>query len=116
MLAQKNSSSNSYTDIVTRIATILATDLDKKIEIKGLLADHPLSYDRFRFIFKQELGVSPGIYRINKKMERARELLTSRKYKVYQVAKMLGYPDAYSFSKQFSRFVGVSPKNYANLI
>ena len=115
-LAQKNSSSNSYSAIVTRVAATLATSLDKKIDIKELLKDQPLSYDRFRFIFKQELGVSPGIYRINKKMECARELLTSGKYKVYQVAEMLGYPDAYSFSKQFSRFVGISPKNYSNFI
>lgn len=102
-----------YSDIINEVTTALSIDLEKKIEIKALLKNHPISYDRFRFIFKQEIGISPGVYRINKKLEKARELLTSKQYKVYQVAEMLGYPDAYSFSKQFSRFVGISPKDYA---
>ena len=110
---KENSSTSPYSNIINEITTALSADLEKKIEVKDLLENYPISYDRFRFIFKQEIGISPGVYRINKKLEKARELLTSKQYKVYQVAEMLGYPDAYSFSKQFSRFVGISPKDYA---
>ena len=101
-----------YSDIIEKVTGVLSSDLDKRIDVKNIVKDYPISYDRFRYIFKQETGVSPGVYRIHKKLEKARELLTSHQYKVYEVAQMLGYPDAYSFSKQFSRFVGMSPKGY----
>ncbi|UOQ48756.1 AraC family transcriptional regulator [Gracilibacillus caseinilyticus] len=63
-----------------------------------------MSEKYFISYFKQALGVTPGRYTYQLKMNRARELLYSKQYSVQEIASMLGYPDPYSFSKAFKKY------------
>jgi AraC family transcriptional regulator len=62
--------------------------------------------------FKQALGVTPGQYMIQLRMNRARDLVYTQRYSMQQVASLLGYPDAYSFSKAFKKHYKVPPSKF----
>ena len=68
-----------------------------------------MSYERFRKVFKERVGMSPGDYRIRRRVELACRLLVQERIPAKQVAYDLGYADEYCFSKQFRKFIGVSP-------
>jgi AraC-like DNA-binding protein len=71
-----------------------------------------MGYESFRKEFRARMGVSPGDYRIRRRIDRARELLTSTTQSVKEIAYELGYPNPSVFSLQFKREVGRSPEHY----
>ncbi|WP_375535898.1 helix-turn-helix transcriptional regulator [Alteribacillus sp. HJP-4] len=75
-------------------------------EIAGMSEKYFISY------FKQALGLTPGRYIYQLKMNRARELLYIKRYSIQQIASMLGYPDPYSFSKAFRKYYNVPPSKF----
>ncbi len=73
-----------------------------------------LSLDRRYLVrlFKEKMGCGIQEYIIKVRMEHAMRLLKSG-FHVSATAAMVGYRDSFNFSKMFKRFVGVSPKQYA---
>lgn len=63
-------------------------------------------------IFKQEKGENFVAYLTRIRLERAKSLLESGRYKVYEVADKVGYHNYTYFSKIFKKVVGVSPEEY----
>jgi AraC-like DNA-binding protein len=95
--------------LVDRARRQLEQHLDRRIDVAQLLEGTDISYERFRKIFRERTGVSPGEYRIRKRIDRARALLTEGSLSTKEIAYTLGYRDPFTFSKQFKQVVGVSP-------
>lgn len=62
-------------------------------------------------LFKQEMGVNFVQYLMRLRIEKSMPLLKSGKYKVYEVAEMVGIPDANYFSKCLKKVTGMSVKD-----
>jgi AraC-like DNA-binding protein len=78
-------------------------------------ADIPLSTLRKRF--RRIAGVPLHRFLLERRLAMAQRLLREEDAPVAVVAERLGYGDAYFFSRQFRRFVGVTPSDYrASLI
>lgn len=58
--------------------------------------------------------MTPKAYIINFRIQYACELLKSGKYRISDVADIVGYRDVYYFSKSFKKIKGVSPSEYIN--
>ena len=71
-----------------------------------------VAYEVFRKKFRKLSGMPPGKYRTAALMERACELLNDRSRTLREIADALGYCDEYHFSKQFSKTIGWSPREY----
>ncbi|HEV8246966.1 MAG TPA: AraC family transcriptional regulator, partial [Polyangiaceae bacterium] len=69
-------------------------------------------YERFRKAFQQRMGVSPGQYRIRRRLDRACQLLQATDDTIERIAAELGYTSPYEFSAQFSRRMGMPPSRY----
>lgn len=63
-------------------------------------------------MFKKELGKCFVDYLNEVRIEKAKELLRDVKYKNYEVAEMVGIPDAHYFSRLFKKHAGVTPTEY----
>ena len=68
-------------------------------------------YNELRLGFREAEGVSLGRYRIRARLDRGCRMLVGGA-SVAATAEALGYPDPYSFSKQFHRHLGVPPSRY----
>ncbi|MCM0647582.1 AraC family transcriptional regulator [Clostridium swellfunianum] len=67
------------------------------------------SYSHLSHTFKEEIGVTLQEYFLNKRIQKAKELLIEKNQSVSEVAETLSYQSIHSFSKAFKNAVGVSP-------
>lgn len=85
--------------------------------------DHPLDLDqisekacfsRYHFLrlFRQAFNKTPHQYLIERRIERAKELLTSEDLRVTDVCFEVGFQSLGSFSTLFSKYVGHAPVIY----
>lgn len=91
---------------------VLADDLTAKLNLNDVAADSGLSYETFRKLFRQTTGVSPGAYRLARRVEAAKTLLSTTTMTHTAIAAALGFADENHFAKRFRDRVGVSPKSY----
>lgn len=63
-------------------------------------------------IFKQKLSISPQEFLMNFRMEKACDQLKNSNQPINEIAKSVGYPDPFAFSKVFRKMHGQSPKQY----
>jgi len=82
------------------------------ISLHYLARECGLSYERFRKIFRERLGVSPHEYRIRRRIDQARTALHTEETSIQDIATRLGYANPFQFSAQFKRLVGMSPAAY----
>lgn len=64
-------------------------------------------------IFDAVLGYSPKRFLTELRMERAKNLLKTGKYKMKDVGKLVGYDNQLHFSAEFKKNVGCSPLDYS---
>ncbi len=91
---------------------LLSLRLDQSVPIPELVADLPMSYNTFRQRFARQMGISPGEFRIHRRIERAQELVANPGIELKEIPAMLGYSDYYSFSAQFKKHVGMPPRQF----
>lgn len=66
----------------------------------------------FSRLFKQHTGTTFTDYLIELRMEKAKELLSLGRYKVYEVSQMIGYRSEKYFFRIFKQYTGCSPAEY----
>lgn len=60
--------------------------------------------------FRESLGITPLDYLSRVRIEKGRRLLQEKNYTLEEIARKVGYSNAFSFSKAYKRVRGVSPK------
>ncbi|WP_159886770.1 response regulator transcription factor [Paenibacillus puerhi] len=80
--------------------------LDQVAQMVGLTPNY------FSAVFKKMTNETFVQYRIHKRMERAKELLSTPHIRIVDVASEVGYEDYPHFTKTFKKIVGSSPSEY----
>lgn len=86
---------------------------DLKLELLGKLFNYNSSY--LGKLFKQETGKSFNRYLDEIRIEKAKELLESHDYKVYEISEKVGYRSVDYFYAKFKKIANTSPKAYKRL-
>lgn len=98
---------------VNQIISYLDAHYSEKISLDGIAQNMYLSSVYISKIFKEETGESPISYLIKIRLEKAKEMLVSADYdSIKKIANLVGYEDAYHFSKLFKKYYGVSPLHF----
>ena len=71
-----------------------------------------MSKTQIHRLFKEEYGVSPIRYLIDRKIEISKKLLENEGLKISEIAEALSFSDARHFSKTFFRREGLLPSEY----
>lgn len=96
--------------LVEQIISYIEEHYDEKISLDQIAENMYLSPFYISRIFKNETGSAPIRHLINIRLEKAREALESGyQGNIQEVAAMVGYDDAYHFSKLFKKKFGVAP-------
>lgn len=86
---------------------------DEKLSAADLAKKMAVSYNSFGKLFKDHTQMSFSNYVLHYRMELAKEYLRDSSIKIKQVASKVGYKEnPQHFSRDFTRQVGVSPKEY----
>lgn len=71
-----------------------------------------LSLPHFLRCFKQVTGTSPLNYKLNIRINHAKQLITSTELSINQISQVVGFNDPFHFSRYFKKLTGHSPKEY----
>jgi AraC-like DNA-binding protein len=85
---------------------------DRPMTIDAVAREAAMSPFHFIRQFRSVFGTTPHQYRIAARLERARQLLVHRQYRITDVCVELGFSSLASFSHLFERHVGVRPSEY----
>lgn len=98
--------------LIDRVCERLSDPVDSHLLLEDIANEFGMGYENFRKWFRKNTGVSPGQYRIKRRIETARALLLTTRESVSRIAEQLGFPDAFTFSHQFRHETGISPSAY----
>lgn len=84
----------------------------KKLSLEDVSHYINLSVVHTSRLFKKETGKTILDYINEVKLTKAKQMLDSGKYKVYEVADELGFNTSHYFSTLFKKFTGVTPSEY----
>lgn len=93
---------------------LLGERVATRFSMPALADELEVNYSTFRKAFTDYLGISPGEYVIRLRIERSQRLLQQGK-SVSEIAEQLGYLDVFTFSAQFKKFTGHSPRRYRQM-
>ncbi len=116
LLLPRPTANQRWRATIARAAAVLGGDFQDAILIPELAAQLNMSCTNFRRIFTSYYGVSPNTYRIHKKLEAIKSVLLTDDLLIKEVADRFGYVDAYTFSRQFKTYTGVSPTVFRNRV
>lgn len=98
--------------IISKAKRYVAQNISKTISLQEVSNMLNISPGYFSTIFKQSTGISFIDYVTEVRIEKAKRLLKESSLKIYQIAQMTGYENAYYFSKVFKKITGVTPKEF----
>lgn len=98
-----------------RVREYIDHRLEKPITLNELAKVADLSQMHFASQFRIAIGVTPHVYLLNRRIERAKDLLVNTRSSMLEIALAVGFTTHSHFSTTFRRSVGVSPANWRRL-
>ena len=92
-----------------RATELLSENLSGRIRLSELAAECDLSISHFARSFKASFGVSAHRWLVQRRIERAQELLIETYDSLADIADQAGFSDQAAFTRTFHQIVGVSP-------
>ncbi|SFD49407.1 two-component system, response regulator YesN [Paenibacillus catalpae] len=104
--------SDSRHSIVARVHQYVQDHLSEDVSLQAI-ADHVYMHPtHLSKVFKRETGENISEYLLRLRMEKAVFLLKDSRYKVYEIASILGYKNPTYFIKVFKEQLGVTPQEF----
>lgn len=109
---EKVSGNGSITPQTLKIIRFINKNCRAKLTISSLATKFGLSESCLSKTFKRETGYNVGEFILNARINEAKQLLSSTKLSVNEIANKLGFSSANYFGLIFKQKVGVSPLMY----
>jgi AraC family transcriptional regulator len=97
---------------VAAVCDHIEANLARPLSLSALARLAGLGVRRFGAIFAAQTGWSPHRYLLNRRIERAKELMLDPALTLTQIALTVGFADQAQFSRVFRRYVGEAPRAY----
>jgi AraC family transcriptional regulator len=92
-----------------RVLERIDAGLDARLTIESLAHEVGLSAAHFARAFKQTLGRAPHQYLLERRLERARQLIETTDASLSDIAQRTGFADQAHFTRLFKRAFGATP-------
>lgn len=100
--------------LVAAIKEYLTVRCEESVRVENICRAFGYSKSFLSRLFREYTGMSLGAFAMEKKMERARELIREGKLNFTQIAAVLSFEDPQYFSRAFKRNCGMTPTEYKN--
>ena len=112
----RNRDNRSEHNVIARIVQYLDQHLHEEIDHEAIAAKYRLHPGYLSRLFKQEMGETLSEYLLRIRIERAAQLLKEERYKIGDIAGMVGYSTSSYFSVMFKKYAGCSPREYCQRV
>ncbi len=102
----------AHADRLSPVLDHIEANLARPWSRDGLARLAGLSPSRFAALFSRATGRSPLAYIADRRLARAQRLLIVTGSEIQEVARAVGFADAYYFSRWFRRCAGMAPSAY----
>ncbi len=104
--------SNLFDPVEFEFKEVVQNNLFDDLSINELAAMAGMSLSSFKRKFQEVFGVSPKVYIISQRIEKAKELLSSSDQQISEIAYAVGFSELGYFSRSFSKHTGFSPTEF----
>jgi AraC-like DNA-binding protein len=111
-LAAKQAQHSSRRDALSRVVRYVRENLAGRISLPDVAAAAHLSPNYLAHLIKKETGKTFTELVTERRMEKARELLTHTTLRIAAVAEAVGFEDEAYFARRFKQVVRVAPRDY----
>ncbi|AEI44791.1 helix-turn-helix domain-containing protein [Paenibacillus mucilaginosus] len=98
--------------LIEQIEQYVRESLSEDLTLKEVANHFSYSPNHLGYLFKEHTGESFNEYLVKLRMERAKELLRDPRFKIYEIAELVGYKSLAYFSRQFRERFGLTPGDY----
>ena len=95
-----------------RVREYVEEHLSENIELETLADIAGLSKWHFARAFKESVGTPPHFYLVQRRLERAQQLLAETDLPLAQIALKIGFSDQSHFSRRFRTVLGLTPRSF----
>lgn len=100
------------TALLEKARQYVLDNVDKRIMLQDV-ADHIcISPGYLSALFKKQYDQTLVEFINEQKCRRASELIRQGQYRIYEISYMLGFENAYYFTRVFKRYLGMTPTEY----
>ena len=92
-----------------RICEYIGSNLEQNMRLEALAEMAGLSVQHFSRAFKQTVGMPPHCYILQRRIERAQQMLRNTRRPLSEIALAAGFSDQSHLTRQFRRSTGVAP-------
>lgn len=110
-----NSRTVEEEDILKVAVAYIKDNPGSRMSVEDVADQVDMGYEKFRKLFQQYYGISPGNYILNQRIRAAQSMLSGDKMTIKEIAVELGYRDTSSFSKQFKKVTGRTPTAFRHI-
>lgn len=96
---------------IRRAREFLAEDLERKVTLEAVADAVGLSPYHFLRVFRKATGLSPHVFRTQRRLDRAADLLREGR-SIAEVALETGFADQSHFTRTFRRYIGATPGQF----
>lgn len=98
--------------VINQAKTIMKEEMANNLPLEEIAHSLGISYSMFRREFKKKCGISPGQYRLELKLTKAKELLHSTNMSIADISSSLHFECIGQFSTFFKKKTGCSPLEF----
>jgi AraC family transcriptional regulator len=99
-----------------RVKELLSTDLQGTMRVAQLAAECGMTPSGFSTAFKNTTGVPPHRWLLERRVEKAMNLMRRRSYSLDRIAKQCGFHDERHLNRAFGDIVGTAPREWRRTI
>jgi len=102
--------------MILNVIEFIRQNYDKEISLSDAADLVGITPEYLSKLFSKEMGINYSTFLGEFRISVAKKLLASGKYKICEVAVMVGYKDTKYFNKVFRSIMGVSPSDYRKVL
>jgi two-component system response regulator YesN len=106
---------SQYNLVIRKTLKIIEKEYHLDLSLEYLAGKLHITPEYLSALFARETGKNLIAYLTEYRIEKSKDLLLSRQYKIYEIAKMVGYSDVKYYCKVFKKITGHSAGDYLKL-
>ena len=104
-----------HTALAEQVAAYIDENIHERLTVEQIAAHFHYSRARLSTIFKTVTGTGINETITNRRIDRAKRMLSSREKSITQISEELGFSSPQYFSNKFTQIVGCPPSRYADM-